>query len=870
MLQFAFCTVTYATVRCAIHLFFQADPGSRRTLLDSFRPEISNASLPSADVSQSTPHRVMLTRQRMIPRRSGVRYGFTADVAALPNCDPERRHCTTAPRRSSRPPVFRAVTVMTVLVALVRFESHGVRATSAPHARTRSKSQRQSSVQSPPSHLENDYSPALQGFVTAFTSASPSARVAEGVAHCVSQSIPPGHAISRDPSGWLPGVSREAFVVDILNKRYSDLLSFAECLCVNNLPSDSFMLEAGGRMLFLALSQFGTAPQPFALIDAILANRPSLDFTLDGRKDGYNLVHKLLDRHKFVLADAAGRLLRVENETVPVFYRDFMSRLAGTVSSLAPPRSPAAARVKEAGVRLSQPDVKDKVGASLGRTLHSADVVTLTDVMVASLVQHTFPLLEAAKAPRGKPSQHQPTLLQLLAGRDIFGRTPLHIVVQSSPSSIPLITPYIVAGIANATQVAQGGSTNAERTAELATRLLFVTDIFGYTPRELAIALNRDTAASCLQDSEVDVLEAMVAAGMAPLTPLELSTNQDDSTCGPSSVAGVTSVGDVDMVQVAAVQGLLPASSTSTTNTSRSSSGSSIGGTVIHSHIPSHLRAALAVANQLAFSHNVEVGKRAEKLRRRFFRVGFGSVPNASVASVPPAVPLLDGPLADPSSNTHPDSKSGSESGTHSGSEDSIKRNPDGGWSTPLAPSASALEAIEAATRQGAASQDCDFDVLDLSQGVSDEEHLLTWFTYNYVVPSRPIVLRGLALNNPLRSLWSVASLLTRHGSADFEIGEIPYVSVPTVTLACPVVLVTVPHIPGTAGSCAHDNKGAPAQWIPNVFLTTCTSGTVFAHVITEWYACILSPHCRHQTLLSMCAEPCRLPHLGMLVRVSA
>lgn len=556
------------------------------------------------------------------------------------------------------------------------------------------------------------------------------AAITDGMAACAVGAVGRDGAAMHDAVGRGVVQSGEEYVVDMVVRRHPDLWTFLECAAAGGLLSDAAVAEMGARLLFLAVSQFGSSRGSlWSGLDGILAARPSFNWTLRA-DDGYNVVHKMLDRHKFAVGDVAGRLLRVTNPGASQYFRSAYRGLAQRLAAEVRTASPTAyARLRKAADRLADQDVALRQGGRrvvLGRTVHVADMAAMVDGMACALLGRLLPVMDAAPPPRiaaardGVRPRQQPSLTSLLVQRDKFGRTPLHVAAGTAPNGIAYLRDALLAGLA---------APHTPTDALDAYTALFRTDIFGYTPRTLALATGRDASAAALADAEAAVVSAATHLYAAEQNYRVRAPHTDVATA-------VSADGGVEATQLAAAGRY---------------SGAVAAGADVPRLTGSALAAALADAAAAAAPFNV-VGGRVADPPIRNFTAGSAPMGSAQQVDAPPAATTATtaAALTPATADTN-----------------------NGGWDTPRMTSAAAQQALRAAAQAG---DGCDVDIIDVAAGNVTDDELLERFLYDYAIPGRPVLLRGLALDNPLRRKWQLLPMLARHGAATFEVGEIPYV----------------------------------------------------------------------------------------------
>lgn len=122
----------------------------------------------------------------------------------------------------------------------------------------------------------------------------------------------------------------------------------------------------------------------------------------------------------------------------------------------------------------------------------------------------------------------------------------------------------------------------------------------------------------------------------------------------------------------------------------------------------------------------------------------------------------------------------------------------DGGWSRPAHVTAIALAAVAAAVAHGATGG-CDVDVVRVG------DINATLFVQEYLVPARPVLIRGLGAG--VASSWRKDEFVSSHGSVPVNPAEIPYAS--TFGVAAPTELPLRAFVKRLL-SCSESSAGQP------------------------------------------------------------
>ena len=481
------------------------------------------------------------------------------------------------------------------------------------------------------------------------------ADVMEGCLHAANFTA--GHPAMREMGARQAGETRTAFFGRQMVLRHFELYGVAACLTLAGVLTPGFVAEAGSHMLFFAVAQVGGdgAPVSLDVIDALLAAGAPLNYTTGGvgGNNNYNLLHKAVDQHKIMLNTVATRVLRVTHRQSPAYFQRLYESAAAQLAANAPPAT--AARLRKAAERLRDPAVRVRLGGKrveLGRTVFMADIWTMADALDAFI---TARLLAAFPVD---------TFAHLVSQRDMYGRTPLHIAVAVTPSSLRLLRAALVAAIE--------APTTPPAAAAAAATAPFLTDVFGYTPEALALALGHNAAAA-----ELTAMGSQVAAAWR---------RRREGGSGSAVAAGGAADGNA---------------------------------------------AAMAELVKLAAPHNLALGRVASPLVPSF-KSSYGVPHPATPPPPPPPTPAE--------------------------------------WPAPLWVSPVAAAAVAAAAAEAGA---CDVDTLEV--GDAPPREWIDRFVYDYVVPGRPVRLRGAAMSSPLRRQWRLEALLAAHGDTPFEMGAIPY-----------------------------------------------------------------------------------------------
>lgn len=502
----------------------------------------------------------------------------------------------------------------------------------------------------------------------------------------------------------------------------------------------------------------------------------------------------MLDRDKLILGDVVSRLLK---PSVSADYRDFLLTFAHSLADLLP--AAVAEPIRKAGERLHKPAFQKKINGRhviLGHRVHASDVFALSDAMAAILVNRYAPKIAALSNPLNagigvpvdgnlreralKEDLKQPSLLDLVTQRDKFGRTPLHMAAITAPSAIPHLQHQLMHRMAPRQDAPQRAN---------ATRALFLRDLYGYTPRQLAVALGNRAAEKALNEAEEQAFDSLwhrfrhlyESEDAIVESVLKRMTGGDSKALDAKLLkyrresGGFSSdpLGGEDR-ETAAANGRSAEKTheervaEQTTHMQRSRARADeyqqfddadtsifFGGRHATPEWleDEELEAESGVsrsARKTALPWNYVLGRRAHTLN----------------ATYTPAVPATAEDVSDTAVKHAPDAAS----------DNSAAAADSGGWVPPRFMSRKAVRTVEVAARQAGATGigGCDIGVVDAS--TLNRSQLVDSFLYDYYVPNRPFVLRGYTLSSPLRESWTLESLLRRHGSVRFEVGEIPYV----------------------------------------------------------------------------------------------
>jgi hypothetical protein len=489
------------------------------------------------------------------------------------------------------------------------------------------------------------------------------------------------------PETVLPSTPEVAFVASMW-ERHPPLQVFTQCLLTRRAVPQQVLHSYGGCMLFQAITHFGLYPpsskkgaQPsiFSLIDALInaagnatATRAisALDAggphstvfgcSLGGVLNGYNILHRILDRHKTFLQLVTSNIVRSGGKP-NVRYFAFLKHVAASIGPELPPRQ--AAMLIRAVDRLCDPVVYGQDGEEVGLRVWKADADIVSEAVVVSLVNHIVPRMlppiasnqavrQIAQQANGEGEEDENNndeendadsgiFVHLMEGRDKFCRSPLHIATGEAPSALPVLMDVLQ----------RAGALQSASVVAALTSALSHKDCVGHIPLQLGLNANNTAAVEYLRHMQEQL-------GMNPAI-----TEAESTTSKPA-------------------------------------------------------------------------GRRPYEIRRH----------RKLQSRVRP---------------THDDDAQEATAA-------------DGGWSMPLYMSESAVQTIAAAANATSSGR-CDLDVLDAS--LLPHSDLQSRFIYDYVIPAKPVILRGFhKKTDNLFQTWSVSTILKHHGGMPFEVATIPYV----------------------------------------------------------------------------------------------
>jgi len=307
------------------------------------------------------------------------------------------------------------------------------------------------------------------------------------------------------------------FLANTLLERHPQLFAYATCLVASGAAPASALAAYGPQLLLTAVSGMGLTPAVPALLAAVVAAAPAtLHVTMESvgtpaatrpPPGGYTLLHSVFDQNKIVFRDAVNSILRA-NDTAT-----YLRKLAGIAEAVAvglPPDTPhrpaAAARVRSALTALTENahvriPVPPGVPASAGsrRALLARHIYTLNDGLAALLI-------DVLTAPLAAPGLHAPAaaanatcarLVELAtvgACRDAVGRTPFHTASLTATTSLALLAARVQGAVDRLTAAGAACAPTAAAAAATLSASAAATDLFGYTPADMATATLADDA----------------------------------------------------------------------------------------------------------------------------------------------------------------------------------------------------------------------------------------------------------------------------------------------------------------------------------------------------------------------------------------
>jgi hypothetical protein len=615
---------------------------------------------------------------------------------------------------------------------------------------------------------------------------------------CLESELPESSPIWVDERGMGAGDTPEAYIQRTLLQTHPDTAGFIACMLHAGAVPRPFLERSGGPLLLASASLVAATTDPTHLFTGFLRAGAPVNHTLGLEKipaslrkqrgavisdggDGYNVLHKLLGRDKMMLADVANRLLQPSSSPAGAASSHYGLYLSAVADSLAS-RLVAAGRPVEEGKRvrsavkslLANADVlgegegdgvseggKTKTKQVLGRRVAYAHLQTLSNAMstvcLHALLQHLrgVTVTGAVKtkqesAPgaaegvknedadgasglsvRASDGASASPLVALILQQDKYGRTPLHVA--SLTDNAPALDSVI-------------SELRAQSNESLASALL-VVDVFGYSPRALAVLLGHSKSGAVLAAAERELgLTSLPESGEGPA----------DADGGDESAA--------------------PSSSSTTSVAAHSSEA--------------------AVAGAESLPPTQPLARPFRRGRSRTLRYDeSGSL--VEVSPTPGSATPASGTLAS-------ESGSGSQADNYAVADG--WRGGHGGWSDPAFTPVRYKAAVNASL---AHSSGCDMDVIDftcewehetaarsacLARVASNSTLLARDILRHYYVPGRPVLLRGLARSWPIREAWGKDNLLARHGAAPMSSSAIPYASV----FGAPAAKVTLAqHVKG-------------------------------------------------------------------------
>lgn len=573
--------------------------------------------------------------------------------------------------------------------------------------------------------------------------------VSEQVQECLEEELPTSSHIWVDDQGIKAKESPENYISRIILDKHPDTCGFVACLLNRSLVSTFVMQQMTGKLLFVGASLIASTPDPAALFRGFLQNGVPLTYTTgmgnnpslpssssssssSSSTDQFNLLHKILSRDKSMLGDVANRLLQPSNQQNS-HYALYLSAVA---ESLILRIINESGRPAEEGSRIrnavkslvSNADIKpgsntnnqlsrrNRKDTFLGRKISYSHIETLNNAMSQVLITTLITYLHQYNTTYTWSLIDDHPLGKLMNQQDKYGRNPFHVAVMTNNyAAIELLVTEI-------------RSLEYQVQDRLRSLQLIPEDIVPNT---------RKLSTRFLQT----ILEQEDIFGYTPYT---LAV-----TLGHSKAAQTLLNIHQD---IGSTKGIMNNDTDSNENRhpelSSASSSSFVTGTL---HRP--------------------------------YRRGKGKV-------------YLYNDKNELTDITQTVSKSALPLFPHN----SVTKDTNGGWEEPVYISPRLTEAVQASKQHalrnsstsGAteSSYGCDIDVIDFTcTYVTDKEACLqkvsmnqTLFAHDilkeFYIPNRPVLLRGLAKQWPVRTLWKYLNFLTRHGKNTMNSVDIPYAPV--------------------------------------------------------------------------------------------
>lgn len=134
---------------------------------------------------------------------------------------------------------------------------------------------------------------AVSDFLEAVTRKKRAYDTISDVRSCVLEHVDVESALASEQRGRRPGQDHESFMLEMLLQRYPETVALVECLLKRKMVAKPVLDQSGGKLMFVGISYFGTSPEQFAFIDALIDVTPPFNFSLGGEADGYNVLHKV-------------------------------------------------------------------------------------------------------------------------------------------------------------------------------------------------------------------------------------------------------------------------------------------------------------------------------------------------------------------------------------------------------------------------------------------------------------------------------------------------------------------------------------------------------------------------------------------------
>jgi hypothetical protein len=612
---------------------------------------------------------------------------------------------------------------------------------------------------------------------------------------CMDDEIPPGAPLWTDDAGGMGAEGPAAFLSRTLTETHPEAASFVACLLERGLVSSDVLRRHGAPLLFTAATLAGITPgDPVALLRGFLDLGAPLTHTLGAGAlltkgktlaegiaaglpvgpadpDGYNLLHRVLSRDKLMLGDVANRLLQPDDGLgghyglyLAAVAESIAKHLAGAPKAV---EEEEAARVRHA-VRtlLSKADVHAAAaeggeGQDLGGDEEGGEDAGLPDGTETEAETASMKTKEGggdAKGRRARKAKKAAGKGKSATGGPaplsdaVLGRRVPYLPLQTLSNGLAQVSLLaILVHLRGASSGAAAASAASAASSSPLPGLASQTDRYERNPLHVGVLTDNAGALGML----VDELLVRTTTDSEGASALRAALSRRD-VFGYTPRALAAALGHVRSLDVLAAA-----------------------------------EAALGVEDTTAAAAPARPYRRGLG-RRLVFNTTMG---------------LLD------------ETWTGAATETESGTETAIPAPAlslypasTGGWESPAHTAPRREAAVAAGIAAVAATPNaCDLDVVDFS--CPEEETALgsgefefeggqngteepgaaprprhcsaavaanatlpaSLFLSSFVVPSRPVLLRGLARHWPVREAWALNSLLDRHGRAPMAIADIPY-----------------------------------------------------------------------------------------------